>query len=620
MSSSQTHVMSPAMIMKQPLLIRRKNSEAEDTQDDVNALIDDLRELSSSTSTATPLPNTNHKRKQSDRLDLGDLDSLNIGKAPDGKVNTTYSSLSPSSLSLEPGSALDSLDEDGVYPRAQGWKNPLSISSSQLTVLFIVLATLTLTTRHSIISSRYKSNNMAPIDEGSEEISTEPMEAHFHEDWVELYNSPDRMPDNMKSSGPFHVDPKNLGGLHMFENVCVTNNIDAPKPPESDTSMRGLIYFTNKEQSPKRCVPCSKSQMREEQRKGDGWNKCGMSGLHAMYAKSVTDYNRCMKDTENHKSIIRSKQNQSPSNVKKIHYFQEPTFLLQFDGHDREKSLFDMLLTYLPYWDSFRKDSSFPFDSVISHSVEHCLTHSKNWLCEILHQMGALGYSRQLPWERDDNTLYCFKSMYYNQLGYQRNLEHDGLSKEVMDAFRDELFKNLALPGPRDMSEIYKKDAKLGLKRPINIALYDGKTVWKDLYKLVTNVQSMKKYHNIQFNYIDDLDGPVAEQATAFNLADAVVMVSGDHLANAIFAVDGTSFVEVGCSSQSLIGNSYFMALLSGTHQSVTGCSESQAEDEVCVTCTTKSSFTMTEKHFQSLIDDIMKRHEDKISFQRDSM
>ena len=611
-------------MQQRPLLTRRNTSEAEE-QDDITILVDELQELSSSnTNTATPLPNTNHKRKQSDALDLGDLDSLNIGKAPDGKVNTTYSSLSPSSLSLEPGSALDSLDEDGVYPKqTRLWKNPLSplLSSSQLTVLFIVLATLTLTTRHSISSRHESNNNMDPIDEGSEEISTEPMEAHFHEDWVELYNSPDRMPDNMKSTGPFHVDPKNLGGLYMFENVCLTNNIDAPKPPESDTSMRGLIYFTNKEQSPKRCLPCSKSQMREEQRKGDGWNKCGMSGLHAMYAKSVTDYNRCMKDTENHKSIIRSKQNQSPLNVKKIHYFQEPTFVLQFDAHDREKSLFDMLLTYLPYWDSFRgEDSTFPFDSVISHSVDGCLTHSKNWLCEILHHLGAMGYSRQLPWERDDNTLYCFTSMYYNELGYQRNLKHDGLSKEIMDAFRDELFTNLALPSPRDMSEIYKKDAKLGLKRPINIALYDGKTVWKDLYKLVSNVQSMKKYHNIQFNYIDDLDGPVAEQATAFNLADAIVMVSGDHLANAIFSADGTSFVEVGCSSQSLIGNSHFMALLSATHQSVTGCSESQAEDEVCVACTTKSSFTMAEKHFQSLIDDIMKRHEDKISVQRDSM
>mmetsp|Transcript_4966 Transcript_4966/g.9720 ORF Transcript_4966/g.9720 Transcript_4966/m.9720 type:complete len:662 (-) Transcript_4966:135-2120(-) len=591
-----------------------------------------------------PTP-THHKRKQSDAL--GVLPELDISQAELSSTFARYSSLLP----IEQGMAADLHEEDdnGCYDTRIGsgslsWKNSLSsplFSSCQLVAVFVILAVMT--TLHSV-RSRSGNNDLVDIiddslyDSGYEEIG-EPMEAHAPvEDWIEFYGSPDRMPA-MKSSGPWPVDG-NVGGLYKFENVCVTNNIDAPKPPGLDTTSRGLLYFTNQKsmaKNPKRCVPCSKPAM--DSRIEDRWDatsdsdsdlghRCGMKGLHAMFASSVEDYNDCMADSENHKTMIRARQNQSTTHAKQIRYFEEPTLLLQFDAHDREHSLFDTLLTYLPHWHKWRSDyKGVPFQSVISHSVEGCLKHSRNWFCELTHQIQAFGYARELQWERKDTTLYCYKSLYYNQLEYQRDLNHEGLvTKAVMDDFRDELFRNFALTAPRDMSEVWKKDAQLGMKRPLNIALYaNGENGWKDLDKLISSTRSMKKYQGVQFNLIDNFDDlTVAEQATAFNLADAVVMATGrhesDHFANVIFSPDESFFAEVGCSSHSLTGNRHFMALLLGTHRSVTKCAEQHAGEEICVSCSSEGSFSMTGIAFQALIDDIMKLQEQKIKFQRDSL
>lgn len=571
---------------------------------------------------------TQHKRKQSDVTGVilgGELD-LDIRQAlVVANVDVDNSASSPSSLELQDADA----EDDGVYyfdNRKRRWlKNP-ALKPHQIVILFVILAILT--TSHRIRTKRSTSNQSnvndstsTNLDVGGFEEIGEAKEATLYEDWIELYNSPDRMPP-MKSTGPFPVDHPSIGGMHMFENVCVTNNIDAPK--ELDTSMRGLIYFTNTVQHPHRCVPCSKSEMiskGKEASGGDGWTSCGMPGLHAIYANSVVDYNRCMKNEENHKLIIKAKQSQTPSYVEKIHYFQDPTFLLQFNSHDKERGLFDMLLTFLPYWNTWQKSSTYPFDSVISHSVQGCLTHSKNWLCEVLHQMGALGSSRQIPWERSDSTLYCYNRLYYNQLEYQRKLEHKGLvTKDVMDNFRDELFRNMALPSPRDQSLIREKDAKIGLKRPINIVLFDGEITWPGLGKLIRSAKS-KKYHHIEFTSVDYFDGPLAEQAQYFNMADVVVMVPGDHWANAIFAPDSTLFIEVGCSPQSLISNNRFTALLSATYQGVAECQDNPSKEDICVTCSSEdNTFVMTEKRFHALLDDIVKRHEEAISFQRDSI
>ena len=45
------------------------------------------------------------------------------------------------------------------------------------------------------------------------------------------------------------------------------------------------------------------------------------------------------------------------------------------------------------------------------------------------------------------------------------------------------------------------------------------------------------------------------------------------------------------------------------------------SKEDICVTCSSEDdTFVMTEKRFHALLDDIVKRHEEAISFQRDSI
>mmetsp|Transcript_27699 Transcript_27699/g.49902 ORF Transcript_27699/g.49902 Transcript_27699/m.49902 type:complete len:679 (+) Transcript_27699:453-2489(+) len=493
------------------------------------------------------------------------------------------------------------------------------------------------------------------IGEQHTEVTGQPMEHYAHEyNKIRFFDSPDKMKP-MYSKGPILWDEE-MGGLHLFENVCLTTNIDALRyRPDPETSLRGLIYFTEDEamlKNPKRCVPCSNSQPMEnwedanKDRKVVG-HKCGMNGLHAMFASSVGDWSDCIMEEENTKLMEKWGQTQSPVNVTTIHFFQEPTFLLQFDALDMEKSLFDMLMTYLPHWDKFLEggdyedgqEGGFPFNSVISHSLEGCLSHSHNWFCEVLHQMYAFGEkTKEIPWEADDTTLYCYKELFYNQVGYQRNLDHGGLiTRENFGEFREMLFRKFGLPRRRTVedrlaeAEYDKAQGKKGLKNNKNnadsededddnngdtkIIFYDNKlseqTVWNEMESLISKARELEKYQHIKFVTVKDFhDLTVAQQARKFNEADAVIMAHGQHMANAIFAVDGTSFVEVGCKVESLIGNPRFMDLMDGKYKAVEKCSnKNNGGEDVCVVCKGEGedvNFTMTPAAFERLIDDMV--------------
>eukprot|EP00584_Thalassiosira_punctigera_P017249 CAMPEP_0172575604 /NCGR_PEP_ID=MMETSP1067-20121228/137296_1 /TAXON_ID=265564 ORGANISM="Thalassiosira punctigera, Strain Tpunct2005C2" /NCGR_SAMPLE_ID=MMETSP1067 /ASSEMBLY_ACC=CAM_ASM_000444 /LENGTH=674 /DNA_ID=CAMNT_0013368255 /DNA_START=325 /DNA_END=2349 /DNA_ORIENTATION=- len=482
------------------------------------------------------------------------------------------------------------------------------------------------------------------------EIVGAPMEHYVHEyNKIRFFDSPDKMKP-IFSKGPILWDEE-MGGLHMFENVCLTNNVDALRyRPDPDTGLRGLIYFTPQESvtsNPRRCVPCSNSQPMEnwedanKDRKVVG-HKCGMKGLHAMFASSVGDWSDCIMEEENAKLMEEWGQTQSPVNVSTIHFFQEPTFVLQFDAWDMERSLFDMLMTYLPHWDKFLggandEDDGFPFNSVISHSLQGCLSHSHNWFCEVLHQMYAFGEAKEIPWEGDENTLYCYRELYYNQMGYQRNLDHEGLvTREVFGEFREMLFRKFGLPRRRTaedrLAELEYERAQ-GKKKNEGkddgaddeqdendgpkIIFYDNKlseqTVWNQMESLISKARELEKYQNVKFVTVKDFDElTVAQQARKFNEADAIIMAHGPHMANAIFAVDGTSFVEVGCRVESLVGNPRFMKLMDGEYRAVEKCSDDGGEDgNVCVVCKGKGddvNFTMTPKAFERLIDDVVAR------------
>ena len=446
-------------------------------------------------------------------------------------------------------------------------------------------------------------------------------------DWLEYYRDPARLP-KMESTGPERVHDR-LEGMYLFTDVCVTNNIDSAKPPDFDTSLRGLIYFDKQmARNPKRCVPCSAKAMNG--RATDNWgesstldatlgHQCGMKGLHAMYASSVTDWNDCTAQTENRQFMIRHKQNQSPSHAKSVRYFEEPTFLLSFNANSRKSSLFDTLFTYLPYWHVYRKEG-FPFNNVFSKSVQGCLSHSRNWFCELSHQMGAFGYARETNWEENQSTLYCFKSLYYNQLEYQKTLSHTRqITKEIMDEFRDEIFSHFGLR-PRDRKEIIEKDRKLAMRILLYANESGDKNRWDDLVKLVGKVKG--KHSHVDFHIVQEFDIPIAEQARLFNSADAIVMATGDQLANAIFAPDGTIFAELSCGSLSLTNNPRFMELIGGStipvSRDITSNCES-SNDTTCISCLAdQSSFKMPYHLFAALVDDIVKRHSGKTSVVRD--
>lgn len=468
-----------------------------------------------------------------------------------------------------------------------------------------------------------KDNSKSTITYGDDhmEVVGEAKEAHVHEfNKILFYDSPSMM-EQLHSKGPVQL-VDGVGGLHLYENVCLTNNVDR----RGVQDLRGLIYFNDKVKGDKRCVPCEDATEAKDKAVN---HDCGMTGLNTMYASSVEDWTECVAQADNLQLMHDFKQTQAPLSVNSIHFFKESTFLLQFNALDMETSLFDMLMTYLPHWDRFRDKWDFPFDAVISHSLQGCLSHSHNWFCEVLHQMNAFGPAKEIPWEPDDKTLYCFKELIYNEVGYQRNLDRgDLVNRETLGEFREILFRKFALPRRRtaedrkeeaeaiaELTDAQKKREGIDTDTSSSqskIIFYDNKlsqqTKWNEMESLISKARSLEKYQNIKFVTVDDFSRlTVAQQARTFNEADAVIMVHGEHMANAIFAVDGTTFVEVGCEFKSLIGNPNFMNLMDGTYKSIEKCKGD--DDSVCVVCQGDSEdveFTMTPAVFEKMIDDVV--------------
>jgi len=455
------------------------------------------------------------------------------------------------------------------------------------------------------------------------EVVGAPKESHVHEfNKILFYDSPSIM-EKLHSKGPIQLND-NKGGLHLYENVCLTNNVD--KRGEQD--LRGLIYFNDKVRGEKRCVPCETATNTEDQVVK---HECGMTGLSTMFASSVDDWTQCIGQKNNLQLMQDFKQTQSPLSVDSIHMFKEPTFLLQFNALNTETALFDMLMTYLPHWDQFRGEWDFPFDAVISHSLQGCLSHSHHWFCEVLHQMNAFGPAKEIPWEPDDSTLYCFEALIYNEVGYQRDLNDDTfVNREILGEFREILFRKFALPRRRTVEDrLEEAKALAGMtsdekeREGIDIGSLGGKPKiifydntlgqqmrWNEMKPLIDKARSYEKYKNVTFVTVNDFGTlTVAQQARTFNEADAVVMVHGEHMANAIFAVDGTVFIEVGCKVKSLIGNARFMDMIDGSYTTVEKCKGDK--NDTCVICEGDSSgadFTMTPIVFEKLIDSVVQK------------
>ena len=270
-------------------------------------------------------------------------------------LSTTPSSESSGS-GLRRGSSSSVLDFQDVFPEDAGSFFSLrSIRSHKglLVTSLIVLIVAFVSLRPVSTDAEVVAGANAAPQAGNPSVSKEITYGEFHEESVgapqehfvneynkvRYYDKIDRMKP-LLSKGPVQYDD-DIGGLHIFEDVCLTNNIDAIRMrPHGTTTPRGVVYFTDEmRDNPKRCVPCSNSDPLE------GWDdthedekvvghKCGMNGLHAMFASSVGDWSDCIMEKDNFHLMAENKQTQSPTEVTNVHYFLNPTFLLQFDALD----------------------------------------------------------------------------------------------------------------------------------------------------------------------------------------------------------------------------------------------------------------------------------------------
>ncbi|EED88188.1 predicted protein [Thalassiosira pseudonana CCMP1335] len=419
----------------------------------------------------------------------------------------------------------------------------------------------------------------------------------------------------MTSTGPIEAND-GIGGLYHFTDVCLT------KHHLLNENLQGVIYFQpdNDEllANELRCVPCSAPLNH-----GGGWDgegrdekavrhKCGFTTAHAM--------------------LDRWGQHQIPSRAEVVHWYEEPIISLNFRpniGH----ALFDYMLAYLPHWYAFRTNNNMPFAGVISHVFQGCLSDSHDWFCTILRAMEAFGNAQELPREPNNTTLYCYKSLYLVHVAYQRTISHEGLLTEsVFVAFRDIMFTSFKLKRARDYHLIRTTEANgnaaaSSIKEPTKLLFYahepSGRRVWNGMHDLIDKFKDEPKYKAVEFNTVYDFGVfSTAEQAALFNEADAHIMTHGAQMANSIFAVDDTVYIELGCSIPTYLANPKFLSLIKAQYQSVVKCGD--GNDDICLQCDgnddTYGNFTMTESSFVLMLDKALHTLEQNESKRKESI
>ena len=233
-----------------------------------------------------------------------------------------------------------------------------------------------------------------------------------------IYKNISEIPQ-MISTGPKNVLP-NIIGLYEFENVCLMKHA-------TEYSLTGLVYFTPQDTNllynPKRCIPCSAPLNHNFGWHGVGRDehevnhKCGFEALHAMFATNVSDFAECYSQDSTQEQLNEWGQRYIPPDVvNEVHYYEEPMIHLTFSDNICH-AFFDHLLTYLPYWHSFRRNGShFPFKWVTSLSYPGCLSSSRRWYCEVLRAMDAFGGAIEVyppSISKDDITQLCIATKRY---------------------------------------------------------------------------------------------------------------------------------------------------------------------------------------------------------------
>ncbi|KAL7468646.1 hypothetical protein ACHAXS_008879 [Conticribra weissflogii] len=90
---------------------------------------------------------------------------------------------------------------------------------------------------------------------------------------------------------------------------------------------------------------------------------------------------------------------------------------------------------------------------------------------------------------------------------------------------------------------------------------------------LLAVAQVQTKYRHIDFRTVYDFGTlSIQQQARLFNDADAIIMVHGAQMANSIFSVEGTMFVELGCRVFEFLGSQNYLKLIGGKYTMVQFC------------------------------------------------
>mmetsp|Transcript_2236 Transcript_2236/g.4538 ORF Transcript_2236/g.4538 Transcript_2236/m.4538 type:complete len:552 (+) Transcript_2236:3-1658(+) len=464
-----------------------------------------------------------------------------------------------------------------------------------------------------------------------------------------------------------HITSPTLRGLVYLTPPIFDKNVDNKDRNKTATIISEPMEQLSIQNNPHRCVPCSAPL----NHKG-GWNgihpnekqvghRCGFVSVHAMFATNISDWSHCIHDIpENSKLIQKWGQVQIPScRVESVHFYEGTVLNVAFDrniGH----AMWDHLLTYLPHWYEFRfgkggsnhkSSGDFPFDYVVLNSVKNCLSKnnsSEHWYCQILRSIDAFGVAEELPVDgtnANSTTLVCYENLLTLHLSLPR-LNHYSMeslpNKNVFDAFRDVLFKKFKLPrywkkGRRDnlvaslggtlsnhnnndqASIQNRKDSTTNqqTKRHYRFLFYahepSGRRVWTNMNSLLAAAQVQTKYRQIDFQTVYDFGNlNIQQQARLFNEADAIIMVHGAQMANSIFTVEGTMFVELGCRVFEFLGSKNYLNLIGGKYTMVQLCWRGEtSEKDFCLDCTqekdfTYSNFTMAQKTFDKILDDIV--------------
>lgn len=201
--------------------------------------------------------------------------------------------------------------------------------------------------------------------------------------------------------------------------------------------------------------------------------------------------------------------------------------------------------------------------------------------------MDAFGGTPELNMVPHENStaLICFDKLLTPFLALPRVHRYSAEtmpSKEVFDEFRKVVFDKFELPRPHNGSI----SQKVAQKKVLFYAHeQSARRAWTNMDELLTSARNNSKYKDWKFDSVYDFGSlSIQDQAQLFNTYDVLVMVHGAQMANSIFTIKGTVFIEIGCSIPTFLGARTYLSLIDAQYEQVVDCRSSGA-NKACLEC-----------------------------------